>query len=261
MQAKNIKNCHFFPLFNTEFVYVQYASDFGPYNLAVVYLFCALLLNELENNTQPIVHLAYPDEEDIVNSAFLMGCFGIIMLKLTPSQMLDKLNRNSVVEYKPYRDANCGECHYKLYLIDCLKAVFRANKLGILNFKTFDVNEYLHYDQVKNGDLNWIIPDKILAFCSPKDGRYLNSSCDHPPSHYFDYFKRHNVTTIVRLNRISYDKSDFVSAGFDHEDLYFEDGTWPTVVILTKFLEICDKSKGAIAVHCKGTSNLFLVFS
>ncbi|GIX90428.1 dual specificity protein phosphatase CDC14A [Caerostris extrusa] len=32
---------------------------------------------------------------------------------------------------------------------------------------TFDVEEYEHYEKVENGDLNWVVPNKFLAFCGP----------------------------------------------------------------------------------------------
>lgn len=40
-------------------------------------------------------------------------------------------------------------------------------KLEWFNFKTFNVTEYDHYEKVENGDLNWIIPKKFVAFSSP----------------------------------------------------------------------------------------------
>jgi len=43
-------------------------------------------------------------------------------------------------------------------------------------------------------------------------------------SDYFDLWKRHNVTAVVRLNKKIYDKDEFVRAGFNHYDMYFHDG-------------------------------------
>ena len=40
------------------------------------------------------------------------------------------------------------------------------------DFRTFNVTEYEHYEKVENGDFNWIIPNKFLAFCGPH-----NKSC------------------------------------------------------------------------------------
>ena len=48
-----------------------------------------------------------------------------------------------------------------------------------LDFKHFDAEEYEYYERVENGDLNWIIPDKVLSFCGPhnesriEDGQFF----------------------------------------------------------------------------------------
>lgn len=49
-----------------------------------------------------------------------------------------------------------------------------------------------------------------------------------------------------------YIANKFTAAGFQHHDLYFVDGSTPTDKILAEFLNICEQSDGAIAVHCKG---------
>ena len=74
----------------------------------------------------------------------------------------------------------------------------------------------------------------------------------HAPEAYFPYFRKHNVTTIVRLNKKIYDSRRFTDAGFDHFDLYFTDGSTPSDTIVQRFIEISETAKGAIAVHCKG---------
>ncbi len=76
----------------------------------------------------------------------------------------------------------------------------------------------------------------------------------HAPEAYFPYFRKHNVTTIIRLNKKIYDARRFTDAGFDHFDMFFVDGSVPSDSILQRFLEICENADGAIAVHCKGAS-------
>lgn len=73
----------------------------------------------------------------------------------------------------------------------------------------------------------------------------------HSPDKYFEYFHKNNVTSIVRLNYKFYDSSNFTDAGFSHYDLIFRDGSTPSDTILNQFLEICERTDGAIAVHCK----------
>jgi cell division cycle 14 len=45
-------------------------------------------------------------------------------------------------------------------------------KLGWYNPETFKVKEYEEYERVDNGDMNWIIPGKFLAFSSPSAAPY-----------------------------------------------------------------------------------------
>ena len=49
-----------------------------------------------------------------------------------------------------------------------------AIKLGWFDYKNFNVNEYDHYERVENGDLNWIIPNKFIAFSSPSQHDHDN---------------------------------------------------------------------------------------
>lgn len=107
--------------------------------------------------------------------------------------------------------------------------------------------------KVENGDLNWIVPNKFVAFCGPHPkSKVENGYPLHAPESYFSYFRKHNVTTIVRLNKKIYDARRFIDNGFDHHDLFFVDGSTPSDDIMHQFLDICENSKGAIAVHCKG---------
>lgn len=48
-----------------------------------------------------------------------------------------------------------------------LSNIFQALQFGWLDFSDFDVEEYEHYERAENGDLNWIIAGKFLAFSGP----------------------------------------------------------------------------------------------
>lgn len=74
----------------------------------------------------------------------------------------------------------------------------------------------------------------------------------HAPEAYFSYFRQHNVTDVVRLNKKIYEGQRFTDAGFEHHDLFFVDGTTPSDLLTRRFLHICESAKGAVAVHCKG---------
>ncbi|KNC70194.1 hypothetical protein SARC_17282, partial [Sphaeroforma arctica JP610] len=39
--------------------------------------------------------------------------------------------------------------------------------------------------------------------------------------------------------------------GIKHHDMYFVDGTTPSMDIVDRFLNIMDRAEGVVAVHCK----------
>jgi len=129
----------------------------------------------------------------------------------------------------------------------------RARSLGFLNFDTFNVEEYEHFEKVESGDLSWIFPSRFLAFAGPHEEKSYDEM--YPtcvPEDYHDYFLKNNVRTVIRLNKKYYDENRFKNVGIHHEDLYYPDGSCPSDVILQRFLAICEaRTDHAIAVHCK----------
>ena len=75
------------------------------------------------------------------------------------------------------------------------------------DFRTFNVKEYEFYERVENGDVNWIIPGKFMAFMGPIDKRDANQRYGHHPSKYVEVFKKFNVTRVIRLNEEKYDRN------------------------------------------------------
>jgi cell division cycle 14 len=55
----------------------------------------------------------------------------------------------------------------------------------------------------------------------------------------------------VRLNNKTYDPSTFTKNGIRHVEMYFTDGTAPSLEIVDRFLELAETTEGVIAVHCK----------
>jgi hypothetical protein len=60
----------------------------------------------------------------------------------------------------------------------------------------------LFLQQVENGDLNWILPGKLLAFSGPaaRPTDYVGFRA-MVPEDYWDYFRRRGMHAIVRLNK------------------------------------------------------------
>mgnify|MGYP003876917689 CR=1 FL=1 len=92
----------------------------------------------------------------------------------------------------PFRDAAFGLCTYTITLLDCFRAL---EKVGVgvrvcawcvsqepggdsaflpphtqavlhsfFDYSTFNIDEYEHMENIENGDLNWIVPKKFIAF-------------------------------------------------------------------------------------------------
>jgi len=158
--------------------------------------------------------------------------------------------------FKSYRDASKGDCYYKCTLLQVLQGLEYAIKFDWYKFKTFNVKEYEQYERVENGDLNWIIPGKFMAFMGPIEKRDAHQRYGHHPNKYVEIFKKFHVSRVVRLNEEKYDKKYFLENGIEHNDLFFIDGSTPPDNIVHRWMELCDlhfsrPDCGAIAVHCK----------
>ncbi|NXD97901.1 CC14A phosphatase, partial [Chaetorhynchus papuensis] len=253
-KPKSTVNTHYFCT-DEELVYENFYGDFGPLNLAMLYRYCCKLNKKLKYfslSRKKIVYYTSFDQRKRANAAFLIGAYAVIYLKKTPEEAYRTLLSGSNPPYLPFRDASFGNCTYNLTILDCLQGVNKALQHGFFDFKTFDVDEYEHYERVENGDFNWIIPGKFLAFSGPHPKSKLENGYPlHAPESYFPYFKKHNVTSIIRLNKKIYEAKRFTDAGFEHYDLFFIDGSTPSDSIVQRFLNICENADGAIAVHCK----------
>ncbi|XP_069481782.1 dual specificity protein phosphatase CDC14B isoform X3 [Ambystoma mexicanum] len=253
-KPKTTTNTHYFCT-DEELVYENFYADFGPLNLAMLYRYCRKLNKKLKSSfplaKKKIVHYTGADPKKQANAAFLIGSFAIIYLKKLPEEVF-RLLLVVCPSYLPFRDAAFGSCSFHLTLLDCLHAIHKAVQHDFLNFSEFDVQEYEHYEKAENGDFNWIVPKKFLAFIGPHPKTKIENGYPlHAPEAYFTYFKKHNVTTIIRLNKKMYDAKRFTDANFEHYDLFFVDGSAPTDTIVKRFLDICENTEGAIAVHCK----------
>ncbi|CAH8868855.1 unnamed protein product [Trichobilharzia szidati] len=245
---------HFFST-DDELCYENFYTDFGPLSLGQLYKYCNKLNKKLKSanlNEKRIAHYTSYDARKRANAAFLIGSYQIIYLSRTPEEAYKHLTLNDNRPFLPFRDASFGASTYHLTLLDCLFAVSKALLNKFFDFETFDVEEYEHFEKVENGDLTWIIPNKFIAFCGPHAQSKLENGYPlHCPEAYVPYFRKMNVSTIIRLNKKLYDARRFTNAGFAHYDLFFTDGSCPSDQIMDKFLEICETVPGAIAVHCK----------
>lgn len=97
-----------------------------------------------------------------------------------------------------------------------------------------------------NGDMNWIIPGKILALAGPTKDTFTIDE-------FITFAKENNIKALVRLNRPHYPPEKLIQEGIDHHHLFFKDGDIPSPSLLVKFCQIAEETlkKGALAVHCR----------
>lgn len=148
----------------------------------------------------------------------------------------------SSVYFPEFRDASHDSPSYFCSIIHCLKALQKSYSLGWYSCDEFNPEKYDFYANFKNGDLNWVVPGKLIAFSDPGKQNVEVVARN---------LKELGVTAVVRLNNKTYSADRFRKLGFRHFDLYFNDGACPSEEILRKFLSICENEAGAIAVHCK----------
>ncbi|KOB75110.1 Dual specificity protein phosphatase CDC14A [Operophtera brumata] len=228
-KPKPTRNSKYFHI-EDEIVYENYYFDFGPYHLCHLYQFCNKLNEELEKNPKKKI---------------------IIYRNASAAATYRQLTEGSHWSLLTFRDASAGAPLFDISLCDVLGGVKVALDAGFFNFEHFDADQYLFYEvivslltfrdasagaplfdislcdvlggvkKVENGDLNWIVPGKMLAFSGPHHRSRLDRGYPlHSPEHY-------------------------------HEDLFFVDGSVPTDLIVNRFIRISEVARGAVAVHCK----------
>jgi cell division cycle 14 len=158
-----------------------------------VHLFCKeleKLMNDTQYKSFKIYHYTSLDYAKQANAAFLMGCFMIITLKKSAEEAWS-LFAPYHNKFVPFRDATMGTCSYKCTVQHCLLGLQYAITLGWYNYEKFDVQEYQHYEKVENGDLNWILPGKFVAFSGPLN--VTDKYGSFTPEDYVPIFKKLGV--------------------------------------------------------------------
>lgn len=252
VQPRNTTQAVFFTVDN-ELVYEPFFADFGPLNLGQLFRFCAALnakLKDHSNQRKRIYFYSSHDQHKRANAAFLIGAFAVIILKRTAEEAYRPF-LGIYPPFVPFRDASFGLSTFNLTVLDCLRGIHKAVLNKFVDFDTFHVEEYEYYERVENGDLNWIIPGKFVAFSGPTsniDDR--NGVRTFTPEDYVPLFRKWGVTAIVRLNKKCYDRRKFTDNGIKHHDMYFVDGGTPSEAIVRRFLEVCEQEP-VVGVHCK----------
>lgn len=259
--------------------YEPFNKDFGPLNLSCTHTFCTTikLYEELRNKgcckQCYCIVLGGTDAQSKLNFRLLAAIAAMVVYDLTDIEVIDRLklrmeynetisNANMYMDYlidsqslkfkslETFSDVSGNTSMLHLKLDDCVRGFYAAMQNKFYDFNNFDQIEYLAYDNANTGDLNWIVPGKLLAFAGPINLERDNAWKKQQPKFYHDYFRRRNVTAIIRLNDHEYSRSEFTNYGFSHQDLIFPDGHAPDSTTAKRFIKFVDDAEGAVAVHC-----------
>ncbi|KAI0921908.1 hypothetical protein AcW2_006750 [Taiwanofungus camphoratus] len=262
-----------------QLLYLSFFQDWGPLNLAMVYKACILIHELLQAlSSHRLVLYSSSDPRRKANAALIMALYVMIVQQRPPWEAFHPI---AEIEFMPFRDAGRGQSDFNLSIQDCLWGVYKAMQNGLCDMNEFDVEDYEYYEKVENGDWNWLTPN-FIAFASPVDPTWIKKEKERieqekqgdnattsptrpgnlalqrklptPFLNCLDYFEKHNIKLVVRLNNPLYDRQVFLERDINHCELYFDDGTNPTDEIVRKFIDMSDEvieAGGVVAVHCK----------
>jgi len=286
------RRIHYFSI-DTELVYWNFFLDFGPLNLGQLFRFCQTLRRKLDDprfSNRVVCFYSDAGFEKRANAVFLICAWQVLYLKRTPEEsclpFMDVIvpNNNNdeygaaeqrqvgggrhhhngggslggIGQHGPipaFHDASPTKCMYDLTILDCVRGLAKAMEYKFFSFDDFPITEYEHFEQVENGDLTWIMQNKIIAFAGPQNQRVVTREGCYTltPSDYIPYFQSKNVGMVVRLNKKLYEENEFRHAGIEHVEHYYLDGSCPTMGILQQVLKDFESvpASKAFAVHCK----------
>lgn len=233
----------------TPYQYWPFFEDHGPVSLGNLYRFCmamqTAMMDRASANKQIYV-FSGPHGHKKANAVYLLASYLLLYHGRTPEEALRPFARLKPA-IGPWHDATPGLDDFHLTSLDVLRGIAKARECGFFRpFDSFDSAEYEHYEKVENGDLNWIVDGRFLAFAGPQDARtrtpegYVTTAVDD----LLPYFKRKGVAAVVRLNKKYYNEKRFVAVGIAHHDMYYLDGSNPPEHILQRFLAVCEGTPG-----------------
>tara|TARA_B110001450_G_C17665958_1_gene499545 strand:- start:1741 stop:2694 length:954 start_codon:yes stop_codon:yes gene_type:complete len=233
-------------LFITSTDYHEYYEplryEYGPINMGEITLFVKYISEVIVKTDRQIVYYVYPSKnnEDLLNALFLLGCYFIIARNYNVENIL--FNFSNIFKICP-QYYKCCVSKYQGYVItitDCLKTIKFINENKFYDINKFDINEYLYYSNYQFRDMTLIL-DKFLAMTCPSNNK-INDIIQE--------LKKKKIKNIIRLNhKSSYDKQLFEKSNIIIHDLYFEDMTTPSILIMKKFMNIIDNNE-IFAIHC-----------
>jgi len=244
---------------NEEFQYQPFFSDFGPPSLLQIHKFMNLTNHIIDTHKETIQFYCSTKATMIPNALVFICSYKMIRENISADEAFSIVS-HLTVGLRPYRDASTLNTSYDLSVISCLRGLNKAMRIGWYLPSIFNVADWEKYELVEFGDMNWIIPGKLLAFASPfsvntiQGGYKVCTPLDLAP-----VFKSKGINHVIRLCQRFYDEKQFTESGFKHTELYFLDGSVPPADILARFMSIIE-TDDSVALHCKAGLGRTYVF-
>lgn len=239
---------------DNDLTYTPYHKDFGPLHIGNITKFVIEVERLLHLKTKAstvLYHYTGNKPETIANSCLLICSFQVVVLGMSAEEVWRNFTSNCKMPIAPFIEAGYKPTDYHCSILDCLRGLEFAIKLGWFNYATFNIKEYTHWEAVENGDLNWIVPGKFIAFSTPNDNANKKGHRYFSAQSFTPILKKLGVNLVVRLNDPLYDEKHLKKSGIDHIDIMFDDGSCPGPEHIRRFLSAAESCEGAIGVHCK----------
>lgn len=200
-------------------------NGFGPMHLSALLQFVEILDSKLaEYQEFRIVYCVDSGEpRKLANALLLIGSYMVFQGHENPVDVWNYLRcfEPYIEFYRSSHAPTSGE-DFCLSLLDCWLALARSMSLGWIEM--YDMAEYVHYDNPLEGDMHWIIPDKLLAFRCPRHVPPPKTYVDvdgfrfFSPQFFVEPFMDMNITTVIRLN-CEQVEDDYSFDDFEHHGI------------------------------------------
>jgi cell division cycle 14 len=232
------------------FAYQPLDREFGPPTIVQIHNFYCLTAGVLNSHSELVQFWCTDNAYRFTTAVCYICTFRMVYSHDTVCQVFEQFTKLTPC-FMPFNDFSPLPPTHLLSVEGYLKGFYRGFRQNWYCPEKFDAIDYAHYSEGKNGNMNWIVPGKLLALASPYLRRQLPDGYEVAlPSDLLAPFKEKGITHIVRLNEKLYDAREFTRAGFRHTELFFDDGTCPPDRIRDAFLRIMN-GKDVVALHCR----------
>lgn len=231
------------------FCYPDLTEYYGPSNIAHIVRFNQLLVEHFNLSKNELCLFLDRKDKQSLNGLLLVGSFLLLEMGmdiLEVEMMLQKPFQEIIT--KTYKtEGSYSADDLPITVKDCLRGIIAFRNMNLLPpINSLCPQTILEMERVENGDMNWIVPGKILAFAGPRSDFFSVEK-------FIDWALLNNVRGIIRLNKGGYKAGDMKERGLEHYQMFIPDGHVPSQKDIDRFIGIAEMHwrKGeAIGVHC-----------